>query len=60
LNAANEIVVDAFLQGRLEFLKMTDVIERTMEKIAYISDPDLFELKECDKLARSIASDLIY
>ena len=32
LNAANEVVVAAFLQDRIGFLQMSDVIERTMRK----------------------------
>ena len=39
LNAANEVVVAAFLQDRIGFLQMSDVIERTMRKASFIVNP---------------------
>lgn len=59
LNAANEIAVYAFLRNRIGFLDMTDVIERTMEKIYYIENPTLDEYFESDGEARSFAASLI-
>lgn len=59
LNAANEIAVYAFLRNRIGFLDMTDVIERTMEKIYYIENPTLDEYYESDGEARSFAASLI-
>lgn len=59
LNAANEIAVYAFLRNRIGFLDMTDVIERTMEKIPFIAKPTLEEYYESDGEARSHAAGLI-
>jgi len=59
MNAANEIAVYAFLKNRIGFLDMTDVIERTMEKISFISSPSLEEYYESDGEARSYAADII-
>ena len=59
MNAANEIAVYAFLRNRIGFLDMTDVIERTMEKIPYIDTPTLDEYYESDGEARSFAASLI-
>ena len=59
MNAANEIAVYAFLKNRIGFLDMTDVIERTMEKVHYINKPSLEEYYESDGEARSFAADLI-
>jgi 1-deoxy-D-xylulose-5-phosphate reductoisomerase len=59
MNAANEIAVYAFLRNRIGFLDMTDVIERTMDKISYIPTPTLDEYFESDGEARSYAADLI-
>ena len=59
MNAANEIAVYAFLKNRIGFLDMTDVIERTMQKISYIDKPTLEEYYESDGEARSFAADLI-
>ncbi len=59
LNAANEIAVYAFLRNRIGFLDMTDVIERTMEKVPFIAKPTLEEYFESDGEARSHAAGLI-
>ena len=39
LNAANEMVVDAFLKNKIGFLQMSDIIENIMNKIAFIQKP---------------------
>ncbi len=59
MNAANEIAVYAFLRNRVNFLDMTDVIEKTMQKIDFVEDPTLEEYFESDGLARNYAADLI-
>jgi len=59
MNAANEIAVYAFLRNRIGFLDMTDLIERTMENIPFISEPTLDEYFESDALARTLAADII-
>jgi 1-deoxy-D-xylulose-5-phosphate reductoisomerase len=59
MNAANEIAVYAFLRNRIGFLDMTDVIERTMNKVTFIESPTLEEYFESDGEARSYAADLI-
>lgn len=59
LNAANEIAVYAFLRNKLGFLEMTDVIEETMQKVAFIEQPSLEDYYESDGEARSYAADMI-
>jgi 1-deoxy-D-xylulose-5-phosphate reductoisomerase len=59
LNAANEIAVYAFLRNRINFLDMTDVIEKTMEKVSFIESPSLEQYFESDGEARTFAADLI-
>ena len=59
LNAANEIAVYAFLKNRIGFLDMTDVIEKTMQKISFINKPSLEEYYESDGEARNFAADII-
>jgi 1-deoxy-D-xylulose-5-phosphate reductoisomerase len=59
MNAANEIAVYAFLKNRIGFLEMTDVIERTMQKVNFIDKPTLEEYFESDGQARSFAADVI-
>ncbi|WP_353620843.1 1-deoxy-D-xylulose-5-phosphate reductoisomerase [Flavihumibacter fluvii] len=60
LNAANEIAVFAFLRNRVGFLDMTDVIERTMQKVPFIAQPTLEEYFDSDAEAREFAATLIH
>ena len=59
LNAANEIAVWAFLKNRIGFLDITAVVEKTMERIAYIEKPSLDEYFESDGEARNFAASLM-
>jgi 1-deoxy-D-xylulose-5-phosphate reductoisomerase len=59
MNAANEIAVYAFLRNRLGFLEMTDVIEKTMEKIPFLEKPGIEDYYDSDGEARHYAADLI-
>ena len=59
MNAANEIAVYAFLRNRVNFLDMTDVIEKTMQKVSFVEEPTLEEYFESDGMARNYAADLI-
>ena len=59
LNAANEVAVYAFLRNRVNFLDMTDVIERVMSKVPFIEKPTLEEYFDSDGEARNFAADLI-
>lgn len=58
LNAANEVVVAAFLQDRIGFLQMSDVIEQTMEKTSFIATPTYDDYVATDAEARRIAAGL--
>ena len=59
MNAANEIAVFAFLRNRINFLDMTDLIEKTMAHISFIEKPTLEEYFESDAEARNFAADTI-
>lgn len=59
LNAANEIAVFAFLRNRIGFLDITEMVERTMNKISFIEAPTLNEYFESDGEARNFAASLI-
>ena len=59
LNAANEIAVFAFLRNRIGFLDITEMVERTMNKISFIANPTLEEYFESDGEARNFAATLI-
>ena len=58
LNAANEVVVAAFLQDRIGFLQMRDVIERTMRKASFIVNPSYEDYVATDTEARRLAAEL--
>jgi len=59
LNAANEVVVAAFLADKIGFLEMSDVIENTLEKVEFIANPTLEDYLETDRLARLITKEII-
>ncbi|MDE6451615.1 MAG: 1-deoxy-D-xylulose-5-phosphate reductoisomerase [Odoribacter sp.] len=59
LNAANEIAVQAFLQGKCSFTAMSDLIEKTMSGVSFISAPTLDDYMETDQESRRFAACLI-
>ena len=59
LNAANEVVVNAFLQEQIGFLQMSDLIERTMEKVSYVASPDYDDYVATDREARAVTRSLL-
>lgn len=59
MNAANEVAVKAFLDGKIQFLKIFDIISTTMSQEPHIDNPDLFSIIEADKSARERAYSLI-
>ena len=59
LNAANEVVVAAFLHDEVGFLEMSDIIEKTMNKVAYIEHPTYDDYVATDAEARRVAQLLI-
>lgn len=58
-NAANEVAVGAFLQGKIRFLDIYDIIEETMMKTECVLAPTLDELFEEDRRARRFAASLL-
>ncbi len=58
LNAANEIAVERFLSGQLEFLNMPELVERCLHKIGFISNPGLEDLTATDLETRRMAVEL--
>jgi 1-deoxy-D-xylulose-5-phosphate reductoisomerase len=55
LNAANEVAVQAFLEDKIGFLQMSDVVGNTMEKITFMKIPTYEDYIACDKEARILA-----
>lgn len=59
LNAANEVTVQAFLQNRVDFLEMSDIIEKTMAKVSHVETPSFSDYEESDAEARKYAEELV-
>jgi len=59
LNAANEIAVQAFLQDKIKFLEMSDLIGTCMQKVSFLSNPSLDDYADTDAETRIVARELI-
>ena len=55
LNAANEVAVEAFLHEKLSFTGMSDLIEKTMERVAFIARPTMEDYIGTDRISREMA-----
>jgi 1-deoxy-D-xylulose-5-phosphate reductoisomerase len=52
LNAANEIAVEKFINKKIKFSQISDLIDRALDKIENHLDPDIETIFECDKKTR--------
>ena len=59
VNAANEVVNEAFRKDRCGFLDMGDIIERTMQKATFIAQPTYDDYFATDAEARCIAGEML-
>ena len=59
LNAANEVVVDAFLKENIGFLEMSDVVATCMEKATFVANPSYEDYVDSDLEGRQLANDII-
>ncbi|OHD69521.1 MAG: 1-deoxy-D-xylulose-5-phosphate reductoisomerase [Spirochaetes bacterium RBG_16_49_21] len=59
LNAANEVAVNAFLEGRIPFTDIVKVVETAMERHRVADDPGIEEIFEADREARELSRSLI-
>ncbi len=59
LNAANEIAVDAFLNGQLKFTAISSVVEQTLTAVHSVAVNSLDQVLEADQEARMFAKRLI-
>jgi 1-deoxy-D-xylulose-5-phosphate reductoisomerase len=58
LNAANEVAVDKFLNKKIKFSQISELIKNALDKIENHSDPDIETIFECDKKTREFVSSL--
>ncbi len=59
MNAANEVAVAAFLEDKIGFLQMSDLIENCMAKVPFIIKPTIENYIETDALAREMAQNYL-
>lgn len=59
LNAANEIVNEAFRQAKCSFIAMADIIEKTMERVVFDANPTYETYIQTDQEARRIAREMV-
>ena len=59
LNAANEIVVEAFLHDKIGFMEMSDIIEKVMQIVSFIAHPTYEDYVETNKETREITKEII-
>ena len=59
LNAANEVVVQAFLKKEISFLEMPDIIEQTIDGVTFVKDPTMDNLIQTNSEARRKAQQII-
>ena len=59
LNAANEVVNRAFLEDRCGFMQMAEIIEKTMNTVAFDANPDYDVYVSTDHEARRIAAGML-
>lgn len=59
INAANEIAVAAFLQEKIGFLKIPEIIEKTMNGIGFVTSPTYTDFVATDAEARALAQTLL-
>lgn len=59
LNAANEIAVEGFLNDKISYLTMSDVLEQAMQKVSFVKSPTVDDCFETDAEAREITKELI-
>lgn len=58
VNAANEIVNRGFLEDKCGFMQMSDIIEKTMNRVSFSSTPDYDTYINTDAEARRVATEL--
>ncbi|HHU00079.1 MAG TPA: 1-deoxy-D-xylulose-5-phosphate reductoisomerase, partial [Bacteroidales bacterium] len=59
MNAANEVAVAAFLNGRSGFVEMSSIIEQSIAKCSFIAKPSFDDYVATDREVRAIASSFV-
>jgi 1-deoxy-D-xylulose-5-phosphate reductoisomerase len=59
LNAADEIAVEAFLEGRIGFCSIGEIVEETLNRVPGRQARSIDDILEVDRLSRAVARELI-
>jgi 1-deoxy-D-xylulose-5-phosphate reductoisomerase len=59
LNAVNEMAVEAFLDERIGFRMITEIVQQSLEQIEVKQHPDIDDIVRSDRQAREFAADLV-
>lgn len=59
VNAANEIAVAAFLNEKISFIQIADIIEKTIEKCTFVADPSIDDIFRSDHEGRTLALNIL-
>lgn len=60
MNAANEVAVEAFMQDRIGFYDISDIIGETMNGVDFVREPDLDAIFETDTAAKALAAQILH
>jgi 1-deoxy-D-xylulose-5-phosphate reductoisomerase len=60
MNAANEVAVEAFLEEKIGFLQIPEIIEQSMTSVGFISAPDYSDLVETNTATKSYAKKMYF
>src|SRR6266704_1896593 len=55
LNATNEVAVEAFVNGRISFTAISEIVKKTMDRHEVVAHPTLEQVLEADEWARTVA-----
>ena len=58
MNAANEVAVQRFIDGKLRFVDIAGFVEQAISKATYIAHPTLDQLLECDTETRKTCNNI--
>ena len=59
MNAANEVAVAAFLQGRIGYSDIVRLIERALEQADFLPSPTVEDYTACDREVRGMVSAML-
>ena len=59
INAANEVAVEAFLKSKIGYKDISTIVEQSIQKIAYIQQPNLEDYIKTDQETRLLASEIL-